>query len=47
MVAQRRARSGELHYVDHPMFGLLFLIAPVREEHPPVGDDTSVLAPAI
>jgi hypothetical protein len=47
MVAQRRARSGELHYVDHPMFGLLFLITPAPEENPPVGDDTSVLAPAI
>jgi hypothetical protein len=47
MVAQRRARSGELHYVDHPMFGLLFLISPVPEEEVPVEDDTSVLAPAI
>jgi hypothetical protein len=47
MVAQRRARSGELHYVDHPMFGLLFLISPVPEEEAPVEDDTSVLAPAI
>jgi hypothetical protein len=47
MVAQRRARSGELHYVDHPMFGLLFLISPAPEENVPVDDDTSVLAPAI
>jgi hypothetical protein len=47
MVAQRRARSGELHYVDHPMFGLLFLITPVKEEVVPVEDDTGVLAPAI
>jgi hypothetical protein len=47
MVAQRRARSGELHYVDHPMFGLLFLISPAPEENAPIGDDTSVLAPAI
>jgi hypothetical protein len=47
MVAQRRARSGELHYVDHPMFGLLFLISPAPEENAPVDDDTSVLAPAI
>jgi hypothetical protein len=47
MVAQRRARSGELHYVDHPMFGLLFLISPAPEEETPVEDDTGVLAPAI
>jgi hypothetical protein len=47
MVAQRRARSGELHYVDHPMFGLLFLISPAPEENSPLNDDTSVLAPAI
>jgi hypothetical protein len=47
MVAERRARSGELHYVDHPMFGLLFLISPAPEENAPVDDDTSVLAPAI
>jgi hypothetical protein len=47
MSAQRRARSGELHYVDHPMFGLLFLISPAPEENAPVEDDTAVLAPAI
>jgi hypothetical protein len=47
MVAQRRARSGELHYVDHPMFGLLFLVSPAPEENAPIDDDTSVLAPAI
>lgn len=47
MIAQRRARSGELHYVDHPMFGLLFLISPAPEEEVPVEDDTGVLAPAI
>lgn len=32
MHQQRRARSGELHYIDHPMFGLLFLITPAPEE---------------
>lgn len=26
----RRMRSGELHYVDHPMFGLLILCTPVE-----------------
>jgi len=46
MIEQRRARSGELHYVDHPMFGLLFLISPAPEEDEPVEDDTSVLLPA-
>ena len=45
MLDQRRARSGELHYVDHPMFGLLFMISPVPEETP-VEDDTANLTPA-
>lgn len=31
--AQRRLRSGELHYIDHPMFGVLVLVTP--EERPP------------
>ncbi len=26
---QRRLRSGELHYFDHPLFGLLVLVTPV------------------
>jgi hypothetical protein len=47
MVEQRRARSGELHYIDHPRFGLLFLISPVPEEGEEVEDDTAVLAPAV
>jgi Peptidoglycan-binding protein, CsiV len=38
LVEQRRARSGELHYIDHPMFGLLFLITPVREDDPGASD---------
>jgi len=29
--ATRRARSGELHYFDHPAFGLLFIIKPYTE----------------
>lgn len=29
---QRRARSGELHYIDHPMFGVLVLVTPEPEE---------------
>lgn len=32
LVEQRRARSGELHYVDHPLLGLLFVITPAPEE---------------
>jgi hypothetical protein len=47
MVEQRRARSGELHYVDHPRFGLLFMISPVPEEVEEVPDDTGVLTPAV
>ena len=29
LVAERRVRSGELHYIDHPVFGVLVLITPV------------------
>ncbi len=29
LVAERRMRSGELHYIDHPLFGVLILITPV------------------
>jgi hypothetical protein len=47
MIGQRRARSGELHYIDHPMFGLLFQISPAPDQVEPVEDDTAVLAPAI
>jgi hypothetical protein len=47
MVEQRRvARSGELHYVDHPLFGLLFMISPAPEEGEGVEDDTADLEPA-
>lgn len=30
--ASRRMRSGELHYLDHPMFGVLVLVTPVEFE---------------
>ncbi len=30
----RRMRSGELHYLDHPRFGMLVLIKPVSAEPP-------------
>lgn len=38
-------RSGDLQYIDHPMFGLLVLITPAPEEEV-IEDDTSVLRPA-
>jgi hypothetical protein len=32
ILGERRARSGELHYIDHPLFGLLFMISPAPAE---------------
>ena len=29
LVSQRRMRSGELHYIDHPLFGVLILLTPL------------------
>ena len=29
LVAERRMRSGELHYIDHPLFGVLMQITPL------------------
>lgn len=29
LVSERRMRSGELHYVDHPLFGVLILVTPL------------------
>jgi len=29
LVSERRMRSGELHYIDHPLFGVLIRIAPL------------------
>ena len=29
LVSERRMRSGELHYVDHPLFGVLILLTPI------------------
>ena len=28
IVSERRMRSGELHYIDHPLFGVLILLTP-------------------
>ena len=30
LIAERRMRSRELHYIDHPMFGVLVLVTPAR-----------------
>lgn len=30
LVSERRMRSGELHYIDHPLFGVLILIRPLQ-----------------
>ena len=29
LVSKRRMRSGELHYIDHPLFGVLILLTPL------------------
>jgi len=42
--ARRVVRSGELHYVDHPMFGLLFKISPAPVEE--TDDDDANVTPA-
>ncbi|HJP34523.1 MAG TPA: CsiV family protein, partial [Gammaproteobacteria bacterium] len=40
---QRRTRSGELHFFDHPAFGVLVLVQPAPEELEILEDE---LAPA-
>lgn len=45
---RRRARTGELHYIDHPLFGVLMLVteAPEDPEAPdPADTDENSLAP--
>ena len=43
LVSERRMRYGELHYIDHPLFGVLMRIRPLRTtsrsagESPPTG----------
>ena len=32
LVSERRMRSRELHYIDHPLFGVLMWIEPLRSE---------------
>ena len=36
MIAERQTRSGELHYFDHPAFGLLVMVRPVPAEATPL-----------
>ncbi len=33
--SHRRMRSRELHYIDHPLLGILIQVTPVEEEAPP------------
>jgi hypothetical protein len=33
----RRMRSGELHYLDHPLFGLLILVTPLELDETDLG----------
>lgn len=35
MSQERRMRSGELHYIDHPRFGLLVIVSPYEPPTPP------------
>jgi hypothetical protein len=44
LVVDRAARSNELHYFDHPAFGVLVRVTPVRDPPPPAG--TSGTRPA-
>ncbi len=37
LAADRPTRSGELHYFDHPAFGVLIKVTPVRPEQTPPG----------
>jgi len=40
---QRRTRSGEVHFFDHPAFGVLVVVRPAPEEPETTEED---LAPA-
>ena len=32
--SQRRMRSKELHYIDHPLLGILVLVSPIKDQEP-------------
>jgi hypothetical protein len=42
--AERQTRSGELHYFDHPAFGVLVLVTPLPADAVPVGPRTEPAA---
>ncbi len=42
MRENRRMRSGEVHYLDHPLFGLLIKVTPLADEA--AGDKTAALS---
>ncbi|RLJ19357.1 hypothetical protein DJ031_08455 [bacterium endosymbiont of Escarpia laminata] len=42
MQSQRRMRSGEIHYLDHPIIGVLFLASRYELPTEPVEDETPV-----
>ena len=46
MRQQRRVKSGDVQYFDHPMFGLLLLITPVPEKPAQPAEDSETLKPA-
>ncbi len=46
MQQTRRLRSGELHYLDHPMFGMLILITPYELPVPPEPEPKPIPEPA-
>lgn len=39
--AHRKMRSGELHYIDHPLMGALIQITPYRKPEPEVAAETT------
>ena len=40
--AQRRMRSKELHYIDHPLMGILILVSPIKQPEPAKYDDQNL-----
>lgn len=42
---RRRMRSGELHYIDHPLLGIIVKVS--RHEFPPMVEETTELNPAL
>lgn len=42
---ERRMRSGEIHYIDHPRFGMLVLVTPYKAPEPPAPVESPAAAP--